>query len=135
MTTFQLHPQLLAECHQLGRLSHCQLLLHKNAAVLWFILVPDTEITDLLELPPEEAQAVLEECRQVARYIKQQAGYAKINFGAIGNLVPQLHLHVIGRRPEDPCWPQPVWGHLKAQEGYADRDIAAIKTAVLEVGE
>lgn len=119
----------------MGQLSHCQLLLHKNAAVLWFILVPDTEVTDLLELPPQQAQAVLEECRQVARYIKQQAGYPKINFGAIGNLVPQLHLHVIGRRPDDPCWPQPVWGHLKTQGRYTDRDIAAIKTAVLEVGQ
>jgi tRNA pseudouridine65 synthase len=59
MTTFTLHPQLLADCHSLGRLAHSHLLLHRNAAVPWFILVPETALTNLLDLPARQREGVL----------------------------------------------------------------------------
>lgn len=108
----QIHPQLLADCHHLGRLPACELLLNRNAALPWFILVPDTELSDILDLPQEHRDAVVAECATVSDFIKQVLGYPKVNFAGLGNVVPQMHLHVVGRREGDTCWPQPVWGNL-----------------------
>jgi len=113
-----IHPQLLADCHHLGRLPQSELLLHRNAALPWFILVPDTRLPDVLDLPEEHRQAVLEECAAVSAFIKQVLGFEKVNFAGLGNVVPQMHLHVIGRHSADACWPQPVWGNLSVEEDY-----------------
>ena len=112
MSAFEIHPRLVADCHVLGRYAHCHLLLNRNATLPWFILVPETDLPDLLDLPAGQRAGVLDECAAVARFVKEGLGWPRINFGAIGNLVPQMHLHVIGRRPGDACWPAPVWGHL-----------------------
>jgi diadenosine tetraphosphate (Ap4A) HIT family hydrolase len=119
MTEFQIHPRLLADCHRLGRLPACHLLLHRSASLPWFILVPETPIVDLLDLDPEALRRVVAECAQVSAYIKTELRLPKANFAAIGNLVPQLHLHVVGRAPGDACWPAPVWGHLPPGPGYS----------------
>jgi diadenosine tetraphosphate (Ap4A) HIT family hydrolase len=105
-----IHPQLLADCHHLGR----------NSLVPWFILVPDTAETDLLDLPPTERAAVMEDCAAVSGFIKQVLGFPKVNVAGLGNVVPQMHLHVIGRREGDACWPQPVWGNLPEGGAYQD---------------
>jgi diadenosine tetraphosphate (Ap4A) HIT family hydrolase len=114
----QIHPQLLKDCHHLGHLSACELLLNRNAALPWFILVPDTELNDILDLPQEHRDAVVAECAAVSEFIKQVLGYPKSNFAGLGNQVPQMHLHVIGRREGDACWPQPVWGNLSGGGEY-----------------
>ncbi len=126
MSSFLIHPQLAADCRILGRLRHSYVLLHKNAAVSWFILVPETEVLEFLELPESLQIPVLQECRRIAGFIRQQTTSTKINFAAIGNVVPQLHLHVIGRNPQDPCWPQPVWGHLSEQRDYSIAEVTRI---------
>jgi len=113
MAEFQLHHQLLLDSHRLGRFHLCHLLLHKNAALPWFILVPETNVTDLLDLPDELRATALSEANRVSTFIKRDLNYPKVNFAAIGNVVPQLHLHVVGRNPNDSCWPAPVWGHLR----------------------
>lgn len=112
MERYQIHPQLLSDCHYLGRLTATEVLLHRNAALPWFILVPDTRIDDLLDLPEHHRDVVVADCAAVSSFIKQVLGFGKVNFAGLGNVVPQMHLHVIGRRPDDPCWPQPVWGNL-----------------------
>ena len=112
MPVFQIHSQLLADCHRLGRFDLCHVLLNKNALLPWFILVPETDVTDMLDLPDQQRNAVMNEAALISQFIKRRLGYAKVNFGAIGNVVPQLHLHVVGRRPDDACWPAPVWGNL-----------------------
>jgi diadenosine tetraphosphate (Ap4A) HIT family hydrolase len=131
MTTFTLHPQLLADCHPLGRLAHTHLLLHRNAAVPWFILVPETTLGNLLDLPASQREGVLADAKRVSDYLTQTLGYPKINVAWLGNLVPQLHVHVIGRRPEDPCWPRPVWGHLELFQPYSPKQVAAIRAGLL----
>lgn len=131
MTTFTLHPQLLADCHTLGRLAHSHLLLHRNAAVPWFILVPETALTNLLDLPAPQREGVLADAKRVSNYLTQTLGYPKINVAWLGNLVPQLHVHVIGRRPGDPCWPRPVWGHLDLIQPYHPDQVAAIQAGLL----
>ena len=113
MAQFQIHHQLLLDTRCLGRFQICHLLLHKNAILPWFILVPESNLTDLLDLPVDLRGFVLNEAGQVSSFIKNSLNYPKVNFAAIGNIVPQLHVHVVGRSPDDPCWPAQVWGHLK----------------------
>ena len=118
MERSRIHQQLLADCHHLGSLSASEVLLNRNAALPWFILVPDTRIADLLDLPQDQLDVVMAECAAVSGFIKQSLGYAKVNFAGLGNVVPQMHLHIIGRREGDTCWPNPVWGNLPAGRRY-----------------
>ena len=131
MSRFEIHPQLLHDCHRLGQLRLCHVLLHKNAAVPWLILVPETALTgDLLDLPDQMRNMAMDEAAIAARFLKTEFAVSKINFAAIGNVVSQLHLHVVGRRATDPCWPAPVWGNLVDADGYSSASIA-ILTATL----
>ena len=125
---FAIHPQLLADCHRLGQLSATHLLLHRNAAVPWLILLPETTALNLLDLPREQRDAVLEDCKRVSDRLLEELGCARINVAWIGNLVPQLHVHVIGRSPGDPCWPRPVWGHLEPSRDYEPDEIARFRS-------
>lgn len=118
MSVFTIHPHLLRDCHHLGQLDATDLLVHRNASLPWFILVPDTRLKDFLDLPAEHGQAVLADCAAVSGFIKNLLGFDKVNFAGLGNVVPQMHLHVIGRSTVDPCWPQPVWGNLEGVESY-----------------
>ncbi|UHD14679.1 HIT family protein [Thiocapsa bogorovii] len=131
MTGFTLHPRLLADCHRLGRLSASHLLLHRNAAVPWLILVPETDLGNLLDLTIAQRDAVLADCTHVSDYLTAVLGYHKVNVAWIGNLVPQLHVHVIGRSPTDPCWPKPVWGHLTEAHEYTPDEIDAIRAGLV----
>lgn len=126
MNDFAIHPQLLADCRPLGRFELCHLLLHRNAALPWFILVPETDLPDLLDLPSLERERAVTEAAGVARFVKEELGWPKVNFAAIGNLVPQLHLHVVGRRPGDACWPAPVWGNLEESSDYSADALAGL---------
>jgi diadenosine tetraphosphate (Ap4A) HIT family hydrolase len=126
MTQFEIHPQLLLDSHRLGRFFSCHVLLHRNAVVPWFILVPETDVVDLLDLPDELRGTVLREASRVSKFVKDHFACPKINFAAIGNIVPQLHLHVVGRRPADPCWPAPVWGNLRESREYSTAEIGQI---------
>lgn len=127
MSKFTIHPQLFADCHYLGKLTHCHVLLNKNALIPWFILVPEVEAADLLDIPGTQRENILDECAGISNWIKQRYDTAKINFGAIGNVVPQLHLHVVGRKTNDACWPKPVWGNLDTHEVYSVDEIKSIR--------
>jgi len=118
---FQVHARLLADCHDLGRLRLSRVLLHRNATLPWFILVPEvgTGVTELHELERTQRQLLDDEVDRVASFVKTRLGARKINTAAIGNIVPQLHVHVIGRDPQDPCWPGVVWGRLPAGPAWS----------------
>lgn len=130
----QLHPQLLKDCHLLGHLKESLVLLHKNSTIPWLILVPQTDVADMLDLPEQQRNRVLAECVTISNFIRKHFGSPKINFGAIGNLVPQMHLHVVGRKPGDPCWPRPVWGNLTETIAYEADAIAEMTSALKEYG-
>lgn len=133
MSRFEIHPQLLHDCHRLGQLRLCHVLLHKNAAVPWLILVPETALTgDLLDLPGQVRNMAMDEAALVARFLKTEFAVSKINFAAIGNVVSQLHLHVVGRRATDPCWPAPVWGNLVDADGYSSARIAILAATLAQ---
>jgi len=130
MSDFTIHQQLRLDTHYLGRLKLCHLLLHKNAVIPWFLLVPETEVGDLLDLPNELRRTSMEEAAVISAFVKQTFGCAKVNFASIGNVVPQLHLHIVGRTPTDPCWPAPVWGNLRAAREYSAAEVSHIIEAL-----
>ncbi len=127
-----LHPQLQADCHLLGHYDICTVLLHNNKTVPWFILVPETDQIDLLDLEEETRTCVLQECNRISKYLKQTRNLPKVNFASLGNVVPQLHIHVIGRHPQDACWPAPVWGHLKETLGYEPCEVESIREELMQ---
>lgn len=131
MNGFVVHHRLLADCHYLGRLPAAHLLLHRNAAVPWLILVPETDRDNLLDLPAGLREALLADCKRVSDWLRIGLGLPKVNVAWIGNLVPQLHVHVVGRHPGDPCWPLPVWGHLGDRAAYSPERVAEIAQALL----
>lgn len=103
----------------------------------WFILVPDTLLQDILDLSDEHLHAVMADCTAVSSFVKQGLGYEKVNFAGLGNVVPEMHLHIIGRRQDDPCWPQPVWGNLPSSDDYdyatlQEWQAALVRIAALE---
>jgi diadenosine tetraphosphate (Ap4A) HIT family hydrolase len=127
MARFEIYPQLLLDTHYLGKFPISHVLLHKNAILPWFILVPDTEIADLLDVPEKLRGIIIHEAAAISDFIKKALGYEKINFASIGNVVPQLHLHVVGRRPDDPCWPAPVWGNLRETREYSSPELCQLR--------
>ncbi len=112
---FKLHARLAADCIIVGRLPLSMLLLLNDARYPWFILVPRRNaISEVFQLPEADQQQLWRESARLARYLMQRYHADKINIGALGNLVPQLHVHHIARFTSDPAWPGPVWGHSEA---------------------
>ena len=132
MLNVTVHEQLLADCHYQGSLPASELLLNRNVALPWFILVPRTDLQDVLDLAEVERQSVMAECAAVSRFIKQGLGYSKVNFAGLGNVVPDMHLHIIGRREGDACWPQPVWGNLSEGGTYAVATLRQWQAGLIE---
>jgi diadenosine tetraphosphate (Ap4A) HIT family hydrolase len=109
----ELHPQLQKDCLLIGRFALCQLLLMRDANYPWFILVPDREgISEIFELSEEDQGQLLRESSQLAAILAERFRADKLNIAALGNLVPQLHIHHVVRYREDAAWPAPVWGRV-----------------------
>ena len=115
MTEFTLHPRLAADTIEIGDLPICKVLLMNDQQFPWFILVPRrASITELYQLESNDLLKTQEESLLISQLIMQYFNGEKLNTGAIGNLVPQLHLHHIVRFHSDPIWPKPVWGNIEA---------------------
>ncbi|EED32110.1 histidine triad protein [gamma proteobacterium NOR5-3] len=93
--------------------------------------MPHTDVVDMLDLPADERNALLGQASKVGHYLKQTLHYPRVNVGALGLVVPQLHLHVIGRREDDPCWPAPVWGNLDVDAAYSARDVERFRSELM----
>jgi diadenosine tetraphosphate (Ap4A) HIT family hydrolase len=130
-SVFRLDERLQNDCHVLGQLNFCQLLLMDNAAVPWFILVPATGETEICDLSAAEQALLWNEVNTVADFIRSNFSIDKLNIGAIGNVVKQLHVHVIGRRKDDYCWPDVVWGRNN-ESAYTDAEVAVVKRSIKE---
>ncbi len=82
----------------------------------WIVLVPRVSgASEWIDLNGDQQRLLLAEINQISRHLKQKPGVAKLNIGALGNIVPQLHIHIVGRREGDAAWPGPVWGTGPAQ--------------------
>ncbi len=124
MEKFVLHTRLAADCHPVGQMSLSTVLLLDDARYPWVVLVPRrAAIREIHELAADDRQALLEESCRLGAFMMQAFAGDKLNLGALGNLVPQLHLHHVVRYASDPAWPGPVWGH-SAAERYAPATLA-----------
>jgi len=123
-----LHPQLEKDCFVVGRFPLCVLLLINDANYPWFILVPQREnITEIHQLTDEDQQQLMRESSMLAACIEKEFNADKINVAALGNMVPQLHIHHIVRYKSDPAWPAPVWGKLEAVP-YLDEEVKILRS-------
>ncbi|MDD2321797.1 MAG: HIT family protein [Geobacteraceae bacterium] len=129
MNDFTLDPRLAQDCVVLGKMRLSLLLLMKNSLVPWFILVPQRTATELFQLDRQDQAALLEEINLLSRFVKEHFAVEKLNVAAIGNIVQQLHIHVVGRNSNDFCWPNVVWG-TKEQRPYTDQEVKAITAAL-----
>lgn len=115
MPGFKLDPQLANDSVFLAKLAICQVRLMKDARWPWLLLVPEVEgAEELHALSTEEQQLVSSDVGQCAEALKKITNCRKINIGALGNIVSQLHIHIIARNENDPNWPGPIWGYEKA---------------------
>ena len=111
MSAFALDSRLAADTIALGDMPLCRLLLMDDARFPWLILVPRRpDLADLTDLEPADRTILMEEVAAASRALAERPGVDKINVGALGNIVRQLHVHIVARAIGDAAWPGPVWG-------------------------
>lgn len=124
---FVLDSRLEQDTLLLGDFPLCRLLLMNDSSYPWFILVPRREeVSELFQLDSADQQSLWRETTALAEKLKDTFGADKMNVATLGNVVSQLHMHVIARRRGDAAWPAPVWGHRPAQP-YTDEQVEAIR--------
>jgi diadenosine tetraphosphate (Ap4A) HIT family hydrolase len=130
--TFQLHPRLEQDCIAIGRFDLCQLLMMNDSQYPWFILVPErADLQEIYQLSKTERQLLTEESSYLAENLAALYQADKMNIAAIGNMVPQLHIHHIVRYQTDKAWPAPIWGKFDAVP-YTEQQIADNLTRIKE---
>ncbi len=130
---FDLDPRLKEDTYVLGDFPLCRLLLSKDANYPWFILVPRrADISELFQLDDNDKQQLWEETTALAETLKDSFAADKMNVATLGNVVAQLHMHVIVRRRNDPAWPAPVWGN-KPASAYTVEQLADIRKRLATV--
>ncbi len=125
-----LDPRLRKDTFQLGRLDGSCLLLMRNALFPWFVLVPDTSEVEFHKLSWKMQKKVLKQVNHVSHFIEENYKIDKINIGAIGNVVSQMHIHIVGRSKGDICWPDVVWG-VKDFKQYEPDQLESIKMKII----
>jgi diadenosine tetraphosphate (Ap4A) HIT family hydrolase len=115
-TGFVLDPQLASDSHPVAELALSSLRLMDDANYPWLLLVPRVDgARELIDLDRARQSDLLDEINQVSRLLRRLFQPYKLNIAALGNLVPQLHVHLIARYRDDPAWPAPVWGRSHAR--------------------
>jgi diadenosine tetraphosphate (Ap4A) HIT family hydrolase len=123
---FTLDSRLAGDTLPIGDLALSSVLLLNDARFPWFVLVPRLpNVSELTDLSESDARQLMDEIRLATRVMQDLAKPDKVNIGALGNMVPQLHVHVIGRFRSDPAWPGPVWGY-GTRTPYPDHAASAL---------
>ena len=123
---FELHPQLALDTITIGDFPLCRLLLINDSNYPWFILVPRrSQIREIYELQESDQRQLLKESSHLCRVLVKIFQADKLNVAALGNMVPQLHIHHIVRYQDDQAWPKPVWGLFPAQT-YTERALQEV---------
>lgn len=135
---FKLHPQLEKDCLLVGEYPLCRLLLVNDENYPWFILVPRrADISEVFQLTEEDQLQLMKESNSLSALLAEHFQADKLNVAALGNMVPQLHIHHIVRYKNDTAWPKPVWGVVSA-EPYSDevlkRRLADLLPKLVEQG-
>ncbi|MDL2190659.1 HIT family protein [Cobetia sp. LC6] len=136
MPPFSLHPQLDADTHFVADLPLCTVRLMNDARYPWLILIPRRDaIREIYELDSSAQQQLWQETTQLGELLMTVSGGEKLNIGALGNMVPQLHMHVIARRSDDAAWPGPVWGVGTAEPHDNEALTVLIDTLRMKIAE
>ena len=124
---FEMDSRLRQDSLVLGEFALCRLLLSKDANYPWFILVPKREkVSELFDMSPQDQAQLWKETTYLAEALKREFAADKMNVATLGNVVSQMHMHVIVRRNGDAAWPAPVWGKVPAVE-YGPGEVDAIR--------
>ena len=122
---FELHPQLAADTVEVTRFDLCRVLLMNDRQYPWLILVPERSgLRDLHDLAPADRPMALAEIMRASQTLAALHAPDKMNVAALGNAVPQLHIHVIARFATDPAWPRPAWG-VRPVQPYGEEALAS----------
>ena len=120
----EIHHQLQKDCAIIGCFSLCHLLLAKDANYPWFILVPDRDgVSEIFQLSAQDQQQLMIESSQLSEVLADKFQADKINIAALGNMVPQLHIHHVVRYRNDVAWPAPIWGAVPAKP-YTESELS-----------
>lgn len=120
---FTLDDRLAADTVEIARWTLCRVLLMNDRTYPWLILVPQRDgISEIHELSPADRTRLMEESSCAAQRLQLFTAADKMNVAALGNMVRQLHVHVIARFDDDPAWPGPVWG-AKEREPYSEAEL------------
>lgn len=126
--SFELHPRLAADTDLVGDLPLCRVLLAKENIGPWLVLVPRRPSMREVHHLPEPAQIeLMRESATVASLLETTYGADKINIAALGNMVPQLHVHHVARFEGDAAWPRPIWGNTPGTLRDADAQAALLE--------
>lgn len=121
---FQLHERLAADTIEVVDWPLCRVLLMNDASYPWLILVPRRmAVTEIHELDAGDRATLVEEVADASRRLQNLTKAHKMNVAALGNVVPQLHVHVVARFPDDAAWPRPVWGVVPTRP-YGEAELA-----------
>ncbi|WP_417465724.1 HIT domain-containing protein [Kordiimonas sp.] len=135
MTEFELHPQLLADTVEICTLRLCRVLIMNDSTYPWLVLVPErVEVREIHALSAADQQTLMREISHVASVMETLFKADKMNVAALGNMVPQLHVHIIARYEGDAAWPGPVWGKVPAK-AYEPAACADTITKIIEALE
>jgi diadenosine tetraphosphate (Ap4A) HIT family hydrolase len=132
--SFGLDPRLAADTLPVGDFELCRVLLMNDSRYPWLILVPrHAGLSEIHDLPAEDRALLIEEAARAGAALKNLASAKKINTGALGNMVGQLHVHVVARLVGDAAWPGPVWGSglsVPYEDEAAARLVADLRRAL-----
>ncbi|MBQ4838723.1 MULTISPECIES: HIT domain-containing protein [Pseudoalteromonas] len=127
---FELAPELHRDCIELASWPLCKVLLMNDSQYPWFILVPQVEgAREIIDLTEAQQTQFWQESKQLSELLMTVFTPDKLNVAALGNMVPQLHVHHIARYTHDAAWPKPVWGVHTAQP-YSESQLLALKKAL-----
>ena len=108
--SFKLHKKFLKSSHHIIELKLCSIRLHDNSKFPWVILIPKrNKITDISDLNSKDQILLMKEIVHISKIMKKLFKTSKLNIEKIGNMVPQLHIHIIARSKKDSTWPLSVW--------------------------
>lgn len=126
MSGFSLDPRLAHDTRPVTSLALCDVLLMNDTRFPWLVLVPRlTDLVEICDLPADQQVALWHEINRASQALRSVEPFDKLNLGALGNIVRQLHVHVVGRREGDAAWPGPVWGSGPATP-YDDDALASV---------
>ncbi|MEY8716542.1 HIT domain-containing protein [Francisella philomiragia] len=112
---FKLDSRLEADTFEICEHLDCKILLMNNSTVPWFIVVPFTDRTEWYQLDDSQQYNINKIINKISNFIVNEYKSDKLNIATIGNVVKQMHIHVVGRFENDPVWPAPVWGNIQSK--------------------